>query len=93
MLTNPIERIRIENAKFARNIEYIKETALDDQIDERVEAAESEYYPESIEEMEEAAAMVNRLPEDEDPVEESAEIDRILNAAENITFEEMIGLE
>ena len=92
MLTNPIESIRIENAKFARNIEYIKETALDDQIDERVEAAESEYYPESIEEMEEAAAMVNRLPEDEDPVEESAEIDRILNATENITFEEMANI-
>ena len=92
MLTNPIESIRIENAKFARNVEYIKETALDDQIDERVEAAESEYYPESIEEMEEAAAMVNRLPEDEDPVEESAEIDRILNATENITFEEMANI-
>ena len=92
MLTNPIESIRIENAKFARNIEYIKETALDDQIDERVEAAESEYYPESIEEMEEAAAMVNRLPENEDPVEESAEIDRILNATENITFEEMANI-
>ena len=92
MLTNPIESIRIENAKFARNIEYIKETALDDQIDERVEAAESEYYPESIEEMEEAAAMVNRLPEDEDPVEDSAEIDRILNATENITFEEMANI-
>ena len=92
MLTNPIESIRIENAKFARNIEYIKETALDDQIDERLELAESEYYPESIEEMEEAAAMVNRLPEDEDPVEESAEIDRILNATENITFEEMANI-
>ena len=92
MLTNPIESIRIENAKFARNIEYIKETALDDQIDERVEAAESDYAPESIEELEEAAAMVNRLPEDEDPVEESAEIDRILNATENITFEEMANI-
>ena len=92
MLTNPIESIRIENAKFARNIEYIKETALDDQIDERVEAAESDYVPESIEELEEAAAMVNRLPENEDPVEESAEIDRILNATENITFEEMANI-
>ena len=92
MLTNPIESIRIENAKFARNVEYIKETALDDQIDERVEAAESEYYPESIEEMEEAAAMVNRLPDIVDPIEESAEIDRILSATENITFEEMANI-
>ena len=92
MLTNPIDSIRIKNAEFARDVEYIKETALDDEIDERVEAAESEYTPESIEELEEAAAMVNRLPEDEDPVEESAEIDRILNATENITFEEMANI-
>ena len=92
MLTNPIESIRIENAKFARNVEYIKETALDDQIDERVEAAESDYAPESIEELEEAAAMVNRLPDIVDPIEESAEIDRILSATENITFEEMANI-
>ena len=92
MLTNPIESIRIENAKFARNVKYIKETALDDQIDERVEAAESDYAPESIEELEEAAAMVNRLPDIVDPIEESAEIDRILSATENITFEEMANI-
>ena len=92
MLTNPIESIRIENAKFARNVKYIKETALDDQIDERVEAAEADYAPESIEEVEEAAAMVNRLPDIVDPIEESAEIDRILSATENITFEEMANI-
>ena len=92
MLTNPIDSIRIKNAEFARDVEYIKETALDDEIDERVEAAESEYTPESIEELEEAAAMVNKLPSDVDPIEESAEIDRILNAEENITFEEMVNI-
>ena len=92
MLTNPIDSIRIKNAEFARDVEYIKETALDDEIDERVEAAESEYTPESIEELEEAAVMVNKLPSDVDPIEESAEIDRILNAEENITFEEMVNI-
>ena len=92
MLTNPIESIKLENAKFARNVEYLKETALDDVLDDRVEVAESQYVGESIEEMEEAAQMVNKMPANENLVEESAEIDRIMNAEDNITFEEMINL-
>ena len=40
MLTNPIESIKLENAKFARNVEYLKETAIDDVLDDRVEGAE-----------------------------------------------------
>lgn len=93
MLTNPIESIKLENAKFARDVEYIKETSLDDEIDDRIEVAESQYVGETIEEMEEAAAMVNKMPATESLVEESAEIDRIMNATENLTFEEMVGLE
>ena len=92
MLTNPIESIKLENAKFARNVEYLKETAIDDVLDDRVEVAESQYVGESIEEMEEAAHMVNKMPANENLVEESAEIDRIMNADDNITFEEMIYL-
>lgn len=92
MLTNPIESIKLENAKFARNVEYLKETAIDDVLDDRVEVAESQYVGESIEEMEEASHMVNKMPANENLVEESAEIDRIMNADDNITFEEMINL-
>ena len=93
MLTNPIESIKLENAKFARDVEYIKETALDDEIDERIEVAESQYAGESYEELEEAVAMVNKMPAEEDLVQEAAEINRILNADENLTFEEMADLE
>ena len=93
MLTNTIDSIREEKAKFARDIEYLKETAMDDIIDSRVEAAESQYVRETIEELEEAVSMVDRLPADTDMVTESAEVNRILNAETDLTFNEMIGIE
>ena len=93
MLTNTIDSIREEKAKFARDIEYLKETAMDDIIDSRVEAAESQYVRETIEELEEAVSMVDRLPADTDMVAESAEVNRILNAETDLTFNEMIGIE
>ena len=93
MLTNTIDSIREEKAKFARDIEYLKETAMDDIIDSRVEAAESQYVRETIEELEEAVSMVDRLPADDDMVAESAEVNRILNAETDLTFNEMIGIE
>ena len=89
MLTNPIDAMRYENAKFAREVEYLKEIALDDEIGDRVEVAESQYTGESVEELEEALTMVNRMPSDVDMIEEAAEINRILKADENLTFEEM----
>ena len=93
MLTNTIDSIREEKAKFAREIEYLKETAMDYIIDSRVEAAESQYVRETIEELEEAVSMVDRLPADTDMVAESAEVNRILNAETDLTFNEMVGSE
>lgn len=93
MLTNTIEAIRTERAKFIRDVEYIKETAKDDVLDNRMEVAESLYVRESVEELEEAADMVKKLSSEEDVVAESAEVETILNAEENITFNEMIGIE
>ena len=93
MLTNKIDQIRESKARFAREVEYLKETALDDMIDERIEEAESQYVRETMEELEEAADMVNKLSGEEDVVAESVEIEKILNATEDITFEEMCGIE
>mgnify|MGYP004647044183 CR=1 FL=1 len=93
MLTTAMDSIRESNAKFARDVEYVKETANDDIIDARVEMAEAHFNNETISELEEAAAMVDRLSSEENVVEEKAEIDRILNADENLTFEEMVGIE
>ena len=93
MLVAPIEDIRRENAVFARDVEYVKEMANEDVLDSRTEAAESLYTGESVEELEEAVALVKRLPDEIDEVEENAEIDRILNAEENMTFEEMANIQ
>lgn len=93
MLTTAMDSIRETNAKFARDVEYIKETANDDIIDARVEMAEAQFSHETIGELEEAADMVGKLSAEENVVEEKAEIDRILNAEENLTFEEMVGIE
>ena len=93
MLTSSLDTIREEKAKFARNVEYLRETALDDVIDNRVELAESRYVRETIEELEEAVSMVDRLPSEEDVMEESVEVERILNADNDLTFNELIGIE
>lgn len=93
MLTQPIDEMRKNTAKFLRDVEYIKETALDDMLDERMEVTESIFESEKMEELIEAAEMVKKLSGEEDIVEESAEVERILNAEEDMTFEEMIGIE
>ena len=92
MLVSPIEDIRRANAEFARDVEYLKETALDDQLDDRIAIAESQFEAETIEELEEALELVKRLPDEEDVVEEKAEVDRILSADKNLTFDEMVGI-
>ena len=93
MLTMTYDSIREQKAKFARNVEYIKETAIDDVIDERVERAHSQYVGETVEELEEAASMLNKLSIDDEVMTESTEVQRLLNAEENISFNEMVGIE
>lgn len=93
MVANIIDEIRTERAKFARDTEYIKESVIEDIIDERTEVAESLYVRETAEELAEAAELVNTISGEPDVMQESAEVERILNAEENITFDEMAGIE
>lgn len=94
MLANILSDIREENAQFARDVEYLKETSSDDIIDERLERAEESVLDdiESYEELEIAKENVDHLSDIEDTMEESAEIEKILNATEDLTFEEMVGI-
>lgn len=92
MVSNIIDSIRSERAKFARDVEYVKESVIEDTIDERLEVAESLFVRESEEELHEAAELVKSISSDIDTVQESAEIERILNAESNITFDEMLGI-
>lgn len=93
MLNNVLDNLKRERAEFARDVEYLRETALDDVLDERVETAESLFVKESSDELIEASEMLKKLNADEDATMEAAEIDKIMNATENLTFNEMAGIE
>ena len=66
--------------------------AREDVVDDRTEVAESQYVKETIEDYNEAAEMIDQLSSD-DSKEEAAEIQRIMEATDDITFDEMIGIE
>ena len=92
MLTGILESDKRDRAKSARNIEYLREMAREDVVDDRTEVAESQYVKETIEDYNEAAEMIDQLSSD-DSKEEAAEIQRIMEATDDITFDEMIGIE
>jgi hypothetical protein len=92
MLTFGIDSILRNKAKMAREVEYLKESITEDVIDERTEAAESMYLKETPEELLEALELDAKMTTD-DSYAESVEIDNILNADHDLTFEEMCGLE
>lgn len=94
MLSNTIDDIKRENAEFLRDVEYVKETALDDELDARMDVAERAFNnTETYDELSEAADAIDNLSDYIDPAVEEAEIDRILNCNDEITFEEMAGIE
>ena len=92
MLTGILESVKRDRAKSARNIEYLREMAREDVVDDRTEVAESQYVKETIEDYNEAAEMIDQLSSD-DSKEEAAEIQRSMEATDDITFDEMIGIE
>ena len=92
-LVNTIDQLKEERAKFARDVEYIKETSLDDILDKRIETAELCFESESVDELTEAVKFVERLSDEENIVESANELSRILEADGDISFEQMIGLE
>lgn len=91
MLISPLENMKHKRAEIAREIEYLKESVLDDELDVRLTVAEEQYVRESVEDYEEAKAELDLISESEDHAKD-VEVDRILNADHNLTFEEMIGI-
>ena len=91
MLISPLENMKHERAERAREIEYLKESVLDDELDSRLTVAEELYVRESVEDFEEAKEELSLISESEDVAKEQ-EIERILNADHDLTFDEMIGL-
>lgn len=91
MLNTTIDSMRVNRAKRARELEYLKEMANDDLIDSRIEYAESQYMRETSEELLEARALLDTISSEDSKAEE-AEINRILESDHDLSFDEMIGL-
>ena len=92
MLTSVVDNLAYMRAKRAREIEYVKEIAKDDIVDNRTFAAESTIIKESTDELLDAKALVDKISDD-DTAMESAEINRILSAEEDMPFNEMADIE
>jgi len=94
MLNNILDDIKLERAKFARDVEYLTEEALQDEIDDSLELAEESVlgYVETSDELLEANDYLESMSVDD---EESSkeEIQRIMEATSDMTFDEMVDVE
>lgn len=94
MLNDILDNIKLERAKTARELEYLTEMAINDEIDDLTEKAESDImgYIETSDELLEAKADLDKLSDNEDESSKE-EIQRIMEATEDLTFDQMIGVE
>lgn len=90
MLTGTLNKIREEKASRIRDIEYIREMAADDAIDDRLFDLEIKTMKEVGNIYEESVETVNMIPADESFRKD--EINRILTANHTLSFDEMIGI-
>ncbi len=94
MLNSILDNIKLERAKFARDVEYLTEMSIEDEVDDILEAAEEEVLGtlETSDMLLEAAAELDKIS-DEDTEFSNGEIQRIMEATEDMTFDEMIDLD
>lgn len=92
MIENILLNAKRERAEFARDIAYIREMSLDDEVDDIMEKVDGNIYSESSDDYKEAINVVNMMQESY-PDEDGAEMERIMEATHNISFDEMIGVE
>ena len=91
MLTGTLNKIREEKAARIRDVEYIREMVQEDAIDDRLLDLELRTVKESGNIYAESAETAEQIPTDDSFRQE--EINRILNADHNLSFDEMLGIE
>ena len=91
MIVGTLNKIREERANRVRDIEYIREMAVEDAIDDRLFDLEMRTVTETENIYAESAETVEQIPTDDSFRQE--EVDRILNADHNLSFDEMLGIE
>lgn len=95
MITSILNGLKEDRAKFARELAYIRENADEDLYMERVERAERALGKSKIDDFEsyvEAATIMETMPEDYSE-EDNVEIQRILESTDDLSFDEMIGID
>lgn len=92
MLGNIIDDIKLERAKFARDIEYLTEEYLTDEVDDIVESVSEDVlgFRETSDMLLEATADLDRISDNDDNYSKM-EIDKIMEATDDMTFDELIG--
>lgn len=90
MLTKLSDSIKRKNAEFIRDVEYIKETAYEDMLDERMESFMEDVSELSMGEIRNDLDSLNELTDE--PEQDEAEVQRIMNADHDLSFNDMIGV-
>lgn len=85
MLTKLSDSIKRKNAEFIRDVEYIKETAYEDMLDERMESFMEDVSELSMGEIRNDLDSLNELTDE-------AEVQRIMTADRDLSFNDMIGV-
>ena len=89
MFTDGLNHIQRKRAEFARDVEYIREMAADDVVDDITARAEGLYLKESVVDDDEIKAIMGKITDVDDFSE--AEVQRIMEATEDLSFDEMVG--
>lgn len=90
MIENAVDKIRRKRATFLHEVAFVREMANEDIIADRVDKAESQYIKESLSDLMEAKDIINQMPSDDN--DDQREINMLLEATEDISFDEMIGI-
>lgn len=93
MISNVIDNLQHSRAEFACDMEYIKESSFEDAIDDRMSKVEDALVIESVADLKEGKELFESIDISDDDKIKEAEVNRILNATSNLSFNEMAGIE
>ena len=89
MLTGALNKMREERARFARDIEELRQMYMEDAIDDRETEIDLTYgAADDPDELKAAADVLDKIPEDDDFTDK--EINTILNSDHDLSFDELV---
>ena len=89
MLTGALNKMREERARFARDIEELRQMYMEDSIDDREVEMDFTYgAADDPDELKAAADVLDKIPEEDDFTDR--EINTILNSDHDLSFDELV---